>query len=86
MRFFSFFFFLILFFLMLFLLYKIVVHKNAIQKCKYMGHVSFIYHVYNGTPRSRCVWRHGCVDYFGRNMLDFINYVFIVLNCLKEEK
>ena len=31
-------------------------------------------------------WRHGCVDYFGRNMLDFINYVFIVLNCLKEEK
>ena len=24
-------------------------------------------------------WRHGCVDYFGRNMLNFINYVFIVL-------
>ena len=27
---------------LLFLLYKIVVHKNEIQKCKYLGHVSFI--------------------------------------------
>ena len=26
---------------LLFLLYKIVVHKNEIQKCKYLGHVSF---------------------------------------------
>ena len=31
---------------LLFLLYKIVVHKNEIQKCKYLGHVSFIYHVW----------------------------------------
>ena len=31
---------------MLFLLYKIVVHKNEIQKCKYLGHVSFIDHVW----------------------------------------
>ena len=35
---------------------------------------------------SHYYWRHGCVDYVGMNMLDVINYVFIVLNCLKEEK
>ena len=28
------------------LLYKIVVHQNEIQKCKSLGHVSFIYHVW----------------------------------------
>ena len=31
---------------LLFLLYKIVVQKKKIQKCKYIGHVSFIYHVW----------------------------------------
>ena len=31
---------------LLVLLYKIVVHKNEMQKCKYLGHVSFIYHVW----------------------------------------
>ena len=46
--------------------------------------------VSNGTPRVRCVcaylarcsksllWATRCVDYFCRNMLDLIHYVFIV--------
>ena len=34
---------------LLVLLYRIVVHKKEIQKCKYLGHVSFIYHVW-------CFW------------------------------
>ena len=56
MRLFSSFFLILFFFIapflcersikLLFLQYKIVVHKNEIQKCKYLGHVAFIYHVW----------------------------------------